>query len=141
MIMKRADRRDRWVGILALASAFFMIASACASPSPAASNLAGATSSATTTAASSPTAAATASPTRAPRPTPIPAIPSTTQDATEAPPGAVSIKMAWEAARFVQAYKSAILTVEGLTPGTYTFWCEVPGHAANGMVGTLKITG
>ncbi|MDO8485522.1 MAG: cupredoxin domain-containing protein [Candidatus Limnocylindrales bacterium] len=101
-----------------------------------------------------------------------------------APPGAISIKMAWEAPRFapdqvtakagtvvffiqmsprgsladhnmafgpkiykvlarssfVRAYKSAVFTVEGLTPGTYTFWCEVSGHAANGMVGTLTTT-
>lgn len=40
---------------------------------------------------------------------------------------------------YVHAYKSAVLTVEGLTAGTYTFWCEVTGHAANGMVGTLTI--
>ena len=181
MIVKRADRHDRWVGILALASAVSLIASACASPPPAASNLVPTTSPAPT-AAPSPTVTATAS--RAPAPTPIPTLPSTTKDTTVAPPGAISIKLAREAPRFepnqvtakagtvvfflqmsprgsladhnlaigpeihevlarssfVQPTKSAVFTVEGLAPGTYTFWCQVPGHAANGMVGTLTIT-
>lgn len=41
---------------------------------------------------------------------------------------------------FVHQYKSAIFTVENLAPGVYAFWCEVPEHATNGMVGTLTIT-
>ena len=41
---------------------------------------------------------------------------------------------------FVRVDKAAVLTVEGLTPGTYTFWCEIGVHAAEGMVGTLTIT-
>lgn len=27
------------------------------------------------------------------------------------------------------------------TPGTYRFSCSIPGHAAAGMIGTLKVTG
>jgi plastocyanin len=27
-----------------------------------------------------------------------------------------------------------------LKPGTYTFYCSVPGHEAGGMKGTLKVT-
>lgn len=41
---------------------------------------------------------------------------------------------------FVHQTKAAVFTVDGLTPGTYRFWCEVRGHAANGMVGTLTIS-
>jgi plastocyanin len=41
---------------------------------------------------------------------------------------------------FVRAEESAIFTVQGLTPGSYTFWCEVGTHAANGQVGTLTVT-
>jgi uncharacterized cupredoxin-like copper-binding protein len=32
---------------------------------------------------------------------------------------------------------SAQLTVDGLAAGTYTFYCDVPGHRAQGMQGTL----
>lgn len=35
----------------------------------------------------------------------------------------------------------ATLTVPDLKPGTYTFLCEVPGHADGGMKGTLRVTG
>jgi len=27
-----------------------------------------------------------------------------------------------------------------LTPGTYTFYCSVPGHRQSGMQGTLKVS-
>ena len=32
-------------------------------------------------------------------------------------------------------------TTATLTPGTYQYYCTVPGHAAAGMVGTLTVTG
>jgi uncharacterized cupredoxin-like copper-binding protein len=41
---------------------------------------------------------------------------------------------------FVHSEKSAVFTVDALTPGTYTFWCQVSDHSAKGMVGTLTIT-
>lgn len=40
----------------------------------------------------------------------------------------------------IYSERSAVFTVEGLTPGTYTFWCRVQDHATKGMVGTLTIT-
>ena len=40
---------------------------------------------------------------------------------------------------FVRANRSAVFTVDGLTPGTYSFWCEVADHTQRGMVGTLTI--
>ena len=160
---------------------------ACSSPSPVASNLTG-PSSATAEAASSVTAVATSSPTRAPEPTPIPTLSSTSEGATVAPPGAISIQMAFVKGEprfvpdqvtaqsdkvtfflpnvrpesfmpqdhnmaigpeirkvlarspYVRVEKAAVFTIEGLTPGTYTFWCELGVHAAEGMVGTLTIT-
>jgi plastocyanin len=41
--------------------------------------------------------------------------------------------------------ETGLLTVEGLEPGTYTYWCTVPGpdgspHSQYGMVGTLTVT-
>ncbi len=38
-----------------------------------------------------------------------------------------------------------VFTVEGLTPGSYVFWCSIVApdgvsHASRGMVGTLTIT-
>ena len=40
---------------------------------------------------------------------------------------------------YVRIDKAAVFTVEGMTPGTYTFWCEVGMHAAEGMAGTLTV--
>ena len=36
--------------------------------------------------------------------------------------------------------QSATLDVSGLEPGTYDVVCDVPGHAAGGMTGTLTVT-
>lgn len=33
----------------------------------------------------------------------------------------------------------ATLTLEGLDPGAYDFYCTLPGHAAQGMRGTLRV--
>jgi plastocyanin len=182
--MERPERRDRWVAMLTLAGAVALSASACASASPAASTPATATSTVPTAA---PSVAAVASPSRAPASTPIPTLTSTTEAATVAPSGAVSIKMTEDAgprfapdvvtakagtvaffltnvlntdagpidhsmaigpelhkplagSTFIHVENSAVFTVEGLTPGTYRFWCQVQDHAAKGMVGTLTIT-
>jgi uncharacterized cupredoxin-like copper-binding protein len=39
------------------------------------------------------------------------------------------------------AGESATFTFTAPEPGSYTFVCTVPGHAAGGMVGTLTVTG
>lgn len=120
-------------------------------------------------------------------PTPDPTLASTTVEANEAPPGAISIVMA-QYLRFipdavtakagtvvfflrndsggdvevhdfvigralheplartphVEHGKAVVFTVEGLTPGTYTFWCSIRAgdddHAWYGMKGTLTVT-
>jgi plastocyanin len=41
---------------------------------------------------------------------------------------------------FIHSAKSAVFTLVGVAPGTYTFWCQVSDHAAKGMVGTLTVT-
>ena len=35
--------------------------------------------------------------------------------------------------------KTASLSLEGIAPGEYTLWCEVPGHREGGMTGKLKV--
>jgi len=37
------------------------------------------------------------------------------------------------------AGRSATATLEGLTPGTYEFYCSISGHRQAGMVGTLIV--
>lgn len=37
--------------------------------------------------------------------------------------------------------ESAEGTLAGIAPGTYRFYCTVPGHEVNGMVGELVVTG
>lgn len=135
----------------------------------------------------SPALTATAPPTGAPAAKPMPTLSSTTEDATVAPSGAISLKLTEDAgprfqpdqatskagnvviflenvlnvdagpfdhnmaigpklrvplaaSQVIRSERSAVFTVEGLTPGTYTFWCQVQDHAAKGMVGTLTIT-
>ena len=123
---------------------------------------------------------------------PLPTLPSTTEQASQAPPGAIPIKLATPNGqpRFepdhvaakagtlvffldnvsdspfylthnmqigptlgqvlagtpaVRAKEMMTFTVNGLTPGTYVFWCSVvtpdfKDHASYGMVGTLTVT-
>jgi uncharacterized cupredoxin-like copper-binding protein len=40
----------------------------------------------------------------------------------------------------IEAGQSASATIN-LPPGTYTFYCPVPGHRERGMVGTLTVAG
>lgn len=40
---------------------------------------------------------------------------------------------------FVAVGKTALGTAEGLTSGTYPFYCSIPGHKEAGMVGTLTV--
>lgn len=188
--MQPTGRSDRRIEILVVACALALSLTACGGSTVTLASLTTSGSSVPSTvaatAATTGTAslAPTASPSRTAGPTPIPTLPATTTDATTAPPGAISIKMAWQAPRyepdqvtakagtvvfflrmapggslenhnlalgpkihevlassgFVQPTKSAVFTVIGLQAGSYTFWCQVPGHAASGMVGTLTVT-
>jgi uncharacterized cupredoxin-like copper-binding protein len=40
----------------------------------------------------------------------------------------------------VSAGDSVVFTVDTIAAGTYTFYCDQPGHEASGMKGTLTIT-
>lgn len=40
----------------------------------------------------------------------------------------------------ISAGDSAVFTVDNIAAGTYTFFCDQPGHEASGMKGTLTIT-
>jgi plastocyanin len=40
----------------------------------------------------------------------------------------------------VQRQTSAIFAVDGLSAGTYFFWCTVDNHAAEGMTGSMIVT-
>jgi uncharacterized cupredoxin-like copper-binding protein len=40
----------------------------------------------------------------------------------------------------VQAGDSSVFTVSNLAAGTYTFFCNQPGHESSGMKGTLTAT-
>ena len=44
------------------------------------------------------------------------------------------------ASELVSAGDSFVFTVSTLTAGTYTIFCDQPGHEASGMKGTLTIT-
>jgi plastocyanin len=40
----------------------------------------------------------------------------------------------------VSAGDSVVFTVDSIAAGTYTYYCDQPGHEASGMKGTLTIT-
>jgi plastocyanin len=40
----------------------------------------------------------------------------------------------------VSAGDSVVFTVDNIAAGTYTFFCDQPGHEASGMKGTLTVT-
>jgi len=44
------------------------------------------------------------------------------------------------ASELISAGDSAVLTIGNLPAGTYTFYCDQPGHEQAGMKGTLTVT-
>jgi plastocyanin len=44
------------------------------------------------------------------------------------------------ASELISAGDSAVLTIDDLPAGTYTFFCDQPGHEQAGMKGTLTVT-
>ena len=61
------------------------------------------------------------------------------------PDGSVRADQVLASAPHILPNKAAIFSVDGLTPGSYVFWCSVSApngstHAAFGMKGTLTIT-
>lgn len=54
--------------------------------------------------------------------------------------GGKAVTCAGKATPQIVPGKSATLTVTFKTAGTYEYLCTVPGHAANGMLGDLKVT-
>ena len=40
----------------------------------------------------------------------------------------------------ISAGDSSVFTVDNIAAGTYTYFCDQPGHEASGMKGTLTIT-
>lgn len=44
------------------------------------------------------------------------------------------------ASELISAGDSAVLTIDNLPAGTYTFFCDQPGHEQAGMKGTLTAT-
>ena len=52
----------------------------------------------------------------------------------ELPPG-----LAIATSDLIYAGESAVVTVTGLEPGTYAFWCNVDDHYVYGMTGTLVV--
>lgn len=44
------------------------------------------------------------------------------------------------ASELISAGDSAVLTIDNLPAGTYTFFCDQPGHEQQGMKGTLTVT-
>jgi len=52
----------------------------------------------------------------------------------ELPPG-----LAVATSDLIYAGESAVVTVTGLEPGTYAFWCNIDDHYSYGMTGTLVV--
>jgi plastocyanin len=52
----------------------------------------------------------------------------------ELPPG-----LAIATSDLIYAGESAVVTVTGLAPGTYAFWCNIDDHYFYGMTGTLVV--
>jgi len=44
------------------------------------------------------------------------------------------------ASELISAGDSAVLTIDNLPAGTYTFFCDQAGHEQQGMKGTLTVT-
>ena len=44
------------------------------------------------------------------------------------------------ASELISAGDSSVFTVDSIASGTYTFFCDQPGHEASGMKGTITIT-
>ena len=53
----------------------------------------------------------------------------------------IAIKAAGDVPGPIVSQGQMSTTTATLTPGTYQYYCTVPGHAAAGMVGTLTVTG
>ena len=45
-----------------------------------------------------------------------------------------------DASELVSPGEATVLTVNDIAAGTYTFYCDQPGHRASGMQGTLIVT-
>ena len=44
------------------------------------------------------------------------------------------------ASELISAGDSSVFTVDSIAAGTYTFYCDQPGHRDSGMQGTLTVT-
>jgi plastocyanin len=44
------------------------------------------------------------------------------------------------ASDLISAGDSFVFTVDSIAAGTYTYYCDQPGHEANGMKGTLTVS-
>lgn len=51
-----------------------------------------------------------------------------------------NLKLGGKVTKLIEHAKTANLTLKFTKAGTYTYLCTVPGHAASGMKGKLKVT-
>lgn len=42
--------------------------------------------------------------------------------------------------QLISAGDTSVFTIDNLQAGTYTYFCDQPGHEASGMKGTLTVT-